>query len=134
MSQREKKKAKLKVIITILTIISNALIYYLTFNNGGIHSMYSQLMYIPVLLSGFYLGTKAGMLSALFSAMLLGPIMPVNITFYDSKEFTFWIIRLVALVISGLLSGYLMDRYRYNKRMVRTYKMLYDTQYKKYNI
>lgn len=120
-----KKKAKYINIISIfLLIISNALVYYLTYKTGGIRSIYSQLMYLPVIFSGAVLGLKAGMMNAMFSGLLLGPFMPIDLTLSNPDELWFWLVRLIFLVVVGILTGYLADKTKENRKIVRSYEVI----------
>jgi uncharacterized membrane protein len=120
-----KKKAKYINIISIfLLIISNALVYYLTYKTGGIRSIYSQLMYLPVIFSGAVLGLKAGMMNAMFSGLLLGPFMPIDLTLSNPDELWFWLVRLIFLLVVGILTGYLADKTKENRKIVRSYEVI----------
>lgn len=114
-----KKKAKYtKFILIFLIIIINTFVYYLTFETGGIRSIYSQLMYLPVVFSGAVFGLKAGMVNAMFSGLLLGPFMPIDLTLSNPDELWFWLVRLILLLIVGILTGYLSDKTKKNRKIV----------------
>ncbi|MDY0011083.1 MAG: hypothetical protein RBR96_05040 [Candidatus Izemoplasmatales bacterium] len=121
---KRKKRKYTKTITIIVIIISNALIYYLTYKTGGIRSIYSQLMYLPVIFSGAFLGLKAGMMNAMFSGLLLGPIMPIDLTLSNPDELWFWLVRLAFLLIVGILTGYLSDKTKENRKILRSYEII----------
>lgn len=121
----KRKKRKYIIAMTIIVlIISNALVYYLTYKTGGIRSIYSQLMYLPVIFSGAYFGLRAGMMNAMFSGLLLGPIMPIDLTLSNPDELWFWLIRLAFLLIVGILTGYLSDKTKENRKILRSYEII----------
>lgn len=120
-----KKKAKYtKFILIFMIIIINTFVYYLTFETGGIRSIYSQLMYLPVVFSGAVFGLKAGMMNAMFSGLLLGPFMPIDLTLSNPDELWFWLVRLILLLIVGILTGYLSDKTKKTERLSAVMKLL----------
>ena len=120
MTRKEKKKRNMMLIV-ILVIVLEMLFYLLAYLEGGIHSLSSQLMYIPIVIAGAFLGLKAGMISSLFAALLIGPLMPYGTTLLFESEVFFWLFRLFTFVSAGVLSGYLFDHYRLQKRMAKYY-------------
>ena len=124
MTTREAKKRRKTVIIITVVLALDALIYYLTFVRGGINDLSSQLMYLPVIIAGVYLGLTAGMLSGFFSSLLIGPLMPVTLTLSTHEDFMFWLFRLSALLVTGILTGYLSDNYRINTNIIRSYETI----------
>ncbi len=124
MTTREAKKRRKTIIIITVVLALDALIYYLTFVRGGINDLSSQLMYLPVIIAGVHLGLKAGMVSGFFSGLLIGPLMPVTLTLSNSKDLYFWLFRLVALLVTGILTGYLSDNYRINTNIIRSYETI----------
>lgn len=119
------KKGKYPKAITIILIfISNAIVYYLTYKTGGIKSIYSHLMYLPVIFSGIFLGLKAGMMNAMFSGLLLGSLMPLDLTLSNPDELWFWLVRLAFLVVVGILTGYLSDKIKENRKILRSYEII----------
>ena len=121
---RKKKANYPKAIIILFIIACNALVYYLTYKTGGIRSIYSQLMYLPVVFSGAVFGLKAGMMNAMFSGLLLGPIMPIDLTLPNSDELWFWLVRLAFLLIVGILTGYLSDKTKENRKILKSYEII----------
>jgi len=117
------KRRKNRILITIV-ILLDALIYYITYKSGGINDLSSQLMYLPVIIAGMYLGLKAGMISALLSGLLIGPLMPVTMTLSNNEDLMFWLFRLSTLLFIGILTGYLSDLYRTNKEIIHRYEII----------
>ena len=105
-----------KVVIIVWIIALMAVVYYLSYISGGIHSHFSHLMYLPIIISAFFFKIKGGMISALFTALLLGPFMPVTLTLTDNQEIIYWLIRLSMFIIVGLLAGKLLTYSNYLKR------------------
>lgn len=119
MGKKERSFEKNKVVVIILVMILEALIYLITYLSGGIYSWTSQLMYIPVVVAGSFLGLNAGIISALFASLLIGPFMPIDLTFFDTDELLFWLFRMTTILATGILSGYIFDGYRRNKEMIK---------------
>ncbi|MFA7075645.1 MAG: hypothetical protein WC152_03140 [Candidatus Izemoplasmatales bacterium] len=124
MRKTKKEKIKRNVLIVTGIILLDAGIYYSTYKNGGIDSIFSQLMYIPVILSGIFFGIKTGMISAMFSGLLIGPLMPITLTLSTPVGLYFWLLRLATLIIVGVIVGYLSDVFEENKRITKTYEYI----------
>ena len=124
MTTREAMKRKKRLLIIAAIIVLDALIYYITYKSGGIEDLSSQLMYLPVIIAGLFLGLKAGMISSLLSGLLIGPLMPVTMTLSNSEDLLFWLFRLSTLIFIGVLTGYLSDLYRTNKKIIRSYEVI----------
>jgi len=125
MLRKEKKTKMNKIAIIMLVVVLEAIIYLITYLSGGIYSWTSQLMYLPIIVAGSFLGLNAGMISALFASLLIGPFMPIDLTFFNTDELLFWLFRMITLLSAGLLSGYVFDCYRRNRRMLKVEEIEY---------
>ena len=95
--------------------VSIALLVYFT---GGTIWVYANLMYLPIAICASSRGKKCGVILALFSAMLLGPLMPLDVAAGIPQSPSNWIIRLAIYVLIAFLIGSFSDYYRneYKKR------------------
>ena len=93
--------------LLILVIVLEMLFYLLTYLEGGIHSLSSQLMYIPIVIAGAFLGLKAGMISSLFAALLIGPLMPYGTTLLFESEVFFWCIAWLSRLLKISCQGHI---------------------------
>jgi thiamine transporter ThiT len=121
---RKQRRKRMKTRISVVIIGLSAIVYYLTYMNGGINSIYSNLMYVPILIAGFSLGLKSGLITAMFAGLLVRPLMLLEITPTSQQDLILWLIKLSAFMISGVLAGYLSDQYRYSQRLVKTYEAI----------
>ena len=91
-------------ILIILALLP--LIYGLVYMTGGIKYVYSHTMYIPILLAGILINPSFAMLVALTGGLLLGPLMPYDVSVDDQQAFFNWFYRLIIFMILGFISGY----------------------------
>jgi len=118
---KENKLFKVLAFIAILTIIFifRVIIYF----TGGT-TAFVHIMYIPILLSVFIFGTKAGIITSIIAGVLLGPSMPFVVSqgiMQDTKSWVFRIIMFILIVIvNGLLIEYIVKIHDNEKE--RAYK------------
>lgn len=91
-------------IIFVLGLLPS--IYGLVYATGGIKYVYSHTMYIPILLAGIFINPSFAMLVALMGGLLLGPLMPYDVSVGDQQAFFNWFYRLIIFLILGFISGY----------------------------
>jgi EAL domain-containing protein (putative c-di-GMP-specific phosphodiesterase class I) len=70
-------------------------------------------MYIAIVFCGSILGVHAGLMTALFAGILVGPLMPYNFVTGEAQLFQDWVFRLIMMLIVGVISGYFSKNYRY---------------------
>ena len=99
-----KSTYNIATIIIILALLP--MIYGLVYITGGIKYVYSHTMYIPILLAGIFINPSFAMLVALFGGLLLGPLMPYDVSVGDQQAFFNWFYRLFIFMILGFISGY----------------------------
>ncbi|MET1248951.1 hypothetical protein ABWW58_09210 [Sporolactobacillus sp. STCC-11] len=58
----------------LLSFIIAGIVYY----TGGTERVFTNFMYLPIAIVTATNGKKAGIIHAVFSALLIGPFMPLN--------------------------------------------------------
>lgn len=84
-----------------LSVFGSYLVYYV----GGTSLPYVHLLYIPIMIAGFWLGISAGISFAVFAGILLGPFMPHDVAQNIPQEATLWLMRMGFFSLIALLSG-----------------------------
>ena len=117
-------KDNYKLIVSILVFFSIPAIYFLVYFTGGIKFVYSHTMYIPILLAGMFLGSPYGLIAALIGGIVLGPIMPLEVSTGEPQLLMNWMYRLLMFVAIGGLSQHFSSRFRrkalLNKKLMST--------------
>lgn len=91
----------------LLTLI--ILIGLFVYFTGGTTS-FVHLMYIPILISVFLFGIKAGILSSIVAGLVLGPYMPLAVKEGIMQQTTSWIFRIIMFITITIFVG-LLFRY-----------------------
>ncbi|MBN2540395.1 MAG: hypothetical protein JXB08_02600 [Bacilli bacterium] len=76
----QKIRKNYRIVTMVLIVVSMPLIYLFVYYTGGIKYVYSHTMYIPILLAGFILGGPYGLITAFVGGILLGPLMPLEVS------------------------------------------------------
>lgn len=97
----------------IMSYILSVMISAFVFFTGGTTMVYANLMYIPIALISSTNGKKVGVLHAIFSALLVGPYMPLDTSLNLSQAPINWIIRMIIYTTIAFIIGFFAD---YNKR------------------
>ncbi len=84
-------------------------VYIIVYTTGGIKFVYSHSMYIPILLSGFVLGIRGGVIVGLLAGVVLGPFMPINVYTGELQNTANWTFRMGIFTLIGFLSGVASD-------------------------
>ena len=105
-------KQHYKVVTIVLVVLSLPAVYAFVYFTGGIKYVYSHTMYIPILLAGFILGGPYGLITAFLAGILLGPLMPLEVSTGEQQPTINWLYRLFIFMAIGGLSGYFSDRFR----------------------
>lgn len=92
----------------LLTVIIAIIVYLL----GGTSKVYANLMYIPITIIASSNGKKHAVINAIISAVLIGPIMPLEVQSNTMQEPINWIVRLLIYVIIAFVIGYFADHYK----------------------
>lgn len=100
----------------ILTIIHACLwiglVYVVMINLSYNHLSFTHLMYIPIVITGIVLGSSFGMGIAVIAGLVVGPIMPYNLSTGQPQFWGDWLFRLLMMTSIGLLSGLFSMNYR----------------------
>lgn len=105
----EKNRHRLYFLVVPVLALMICGIYWLVYVTGGIKFVYSHSMYIPILLSGFLLGVRGGVLTGLIAGLVLGPFMPIDTFTGELQEPENWLFRTAIFSLIGLLSGIASD-------------------------
>ncbi len=112
-----KSNKKLILFISYFTSVLIAVIVYLT---GGTTYAYTNLMYIPISFVASTRGKKDAMLNALVSGLLVGPIMPLNVSLGLSQATTNWATRILIYETIAFIIGFLYDYGEKKKEYIST--------------
>lgn len=107
----------------IVVFLMPPLVYLVVYLTGGIQYSYSHLMYIAIILAGTTLGPQMGVIIGIYGGILLGPLMPIDITIGTKQAFANWFLRLIIFVIVGAISGYTSSRL---KKSIKTISTLFS--------
>ncbi|MCO7124450.1 HD domain-containing protein [Sporolactobacillus shoreicorticis] len=103
-----------------------ALIVYLT---GGTSNVYSNFMYLPIAIVSATHGKYQGIIHAAVNALLIGPLMPLDVSLRQSQPIENWLIRLTLYVIIAFVIGFFADYYKREfDRNLKNEKELYESQ------
>lgn len=103
---------KQKLIISILISLMIPAIYLLVYFTGGIRYVYAHTMYIPIVIAGLWFGISWGLIIAFICAIILGPVMPIDVATGEKQDTINWIYRALVFMIVGGLSGYAITELR----------------------
>jgi diguanylate cyclase len=106
LGKNQRRMHRVTIPVLILGVSGVALFVYLT---GGIKFVFSHSMYIPVLLAGFLLGVKGGVLFGLLGGLALGPLMPIDVGTGEMQSTLNWMYRAGFFILIGFLSGAASD-------------------------
>ncbi len=107
------EKKIFKVIASLLIIALIVLFRIIIYLTGGT-TAFVHIMYIPILLSVFLFGIKAGIIASLFAGLLLGPSMPFVVSQGIMQDTKSWVFRILMFMIIVLVVGVLLE---YIKKM-----------------
>jgi len=100
--------------------VLSILITYLVFKTGGTPNAFAHLMYIPIALVSSIFGKKHGTIHALFSGLLLGPV--INYGLHTSSAIALdannWTVRVIIYAAIALIIGYFSDSSRQRNQYI----------------
>lgn len=96
-----KSKILIFVSLVFLSFLGGQLVYY----TGGTYLPYVHLLYIPIIIAGFWLGIFAGLFFAVCIGFVVGPFMPLNVAQDIAQSTPEWVLRASFFVMIALLSG-----------------------------
>ncbi len=108
------KQSKLFKVIASSAIITTIIIFRVIIYFSGGTTAFVHIMYIPILLSVFIFGIKAGLVASLIAGLLLGPSMPFVVSQGIMQDTRSWIFRIIMFVIIVIVVGILLE---YIKKM-----------------
>jgi EAL domain-containing protein (putative c-di-GMP-specific phosphodiesterase class I)/GGDEF domain-containing protein len=114
--QHRKSMQIVSIPIFLLMVMS---VYILVYTTGGIKFVYSHTMYIPILLSGFILGIRGGVLVGLLAGIVLGPFMPISVDSGEMQDFANWTYRMGIFTLIGFFSGAASDSARFYQEKLK---------------
>ncbi len=98
--------------ILVLSYVISVLVAMLVYFTGGTSAVYANLMYLPIALCASTNGKIHGIVLAVVSALLVGPLMPLDVTAGIAQAPFNWILRLGIYSMIALLIGFFSDYYR----------------------
>lgn len=113
-----KKNKYFNSLFSLLILLLIFLIGFFVYFTGGTTS-FVHLMYVPILITVFIFGIKAGVLVSFIAGFVLGPNMPLVVSQGIMQENRSWMFRIVMFVIIvfvvGLLLKYIENYYDLEK-------------------
>jgi diguanylate cyclase len=106
LGSNQRKMQRFMIPVLFLCVCVVIFLVYLT---GGIKFVFSHSMYIPVLLAGFLLGIKGGVVFGLLGGLALGPLMPIDVSTGEMQSTLNWMYRGGFFILIGFLSGAASD-------------------------
>jgi diguanylate cyclase (GGDEF)-like protein len=105
-----------------LLLAATTVIIYAT---GGTSLVYVHLIYVPILVGGFFFGLAGGIVAGLVAGLCVGPWMPVDVA-EGLPQTTFnWVARTGFFMLSGAVSGLMAAAFARHVEMTRRHG-LYD--------
>ena len=99
------KRIGMVLVIAALQCIITWVIYL----SGGTATSFTNLMYIPIILSAFYFDIKGAVSAALLSGILLGPWMPISVAEDIMQKPSNWLFRIVMFLVIGVVTTVLFE-------------------------
>jgi len=112
-----------------IAYLMSVIIAVVVFLTGGTTHVFANFMYIPIVLSAATMGRKHSTLLAMFSGILVGPLMPLDIQMNILQQPINWISRILIYITVASLTGYFVDNYRYSlDKILKTQTEVYEAQ------
>lgn len=113
---KEEPSKKTVTLAIILLFLGVAWLVYVT---GGTHYATPHLAYIPIVVAGCLLGPRSGIGAGIAAGLLLGPLMPYDVSANLQQQPINWLIRLGTYGSVGLISGILVSLVRQQHARLR---------------
>lgn len=110
-----KKSSFISLLLAYGMSIIIAILVYLS---GGTTKVYANLMYVPIAFIASTRGKKDAMVHAIFSGLLVGPFMPLNVVLGLPQDPKNWIIRVLIYIIIAFIIGFFYDYGEKNKEYI----------------
>ncbi len=96
-----KKKLAAILIILILQLGTGFFVYF----TGGTRLVFTHSMYVPVIIAAVLFKTTGGLISGLVGGIILGPLMPLDVTTGQMQVTINWLYRAAFFTIVGTVVG-----------------------------
>ena len=104
----------------LIMLISSGWVIYLS---GGTSHAFVHILYIPIILAGFFFSILGGILAAVVAGFMTGPWMPLD-TSLSMQQFSYdWIIRSLFFVFIGSLSGMAAHLFRKYLNVIESHSL-----------
>lgn len=105
------------ILIIVLMILVGCIVYL----TGGTEYPFTHLIYIPIIISAYFFNIKGSAGTAFIGGIILGPLMPLNVSEGMMQALSSWVFRLLILIIIGTLIGFLFQLIKaQHKLQIRT--------------
>lgn len=101
---------KKKILGYFLIAFLIALTDFFVYSDGGSQSIFSHVMYFPILLAALIGEMKLSFMTALIGGITLGPLMYRDVSTQTSQEPREWVFRLLIFVIIAIVFGFLVQQ------------------------
>lgn len=98
--------------VLILSYLLSVLVFCIVYLTGGTSKVYANLMYIPIAIAASTNGIKKAVIHAIFSAFLVGPIMPMEVEGHVLQDSLSWILRMAIYIIIASVIGFFSYYYK----------------------
>ncbi|MCC3143998.1 EAL domain-containing protein [Halanaerobium sp. Z-7514] len=122
LKKMKNKTILLKSFLLIFILAIGILVYF----TGGTKNSYAHLIYLPIVISGYFYGLKGGIIAAVISGFVLGPLMPIDSEIMLMQQTQNWLFRMVFLIIIGSFVGYLFANLE--QQIMKNRKLAYFDQ------
>lgn len=99
--------------VSILIIVVDGIVYA----TGGTEFAFTHLMYIPIIISGFFFNRMGAAVMGLLAGLSFGPLMPLNVAEGTIQEPYSWMLRGFMFMIISLSVGFLFERIKLDKEI-----------------
>lgn len=99
--------------VSILIIAVDGIVYA----TGGTEFAFTHLMYIPIIISGFFFNRMGAAVMGLLAGLSFGPLMPLNVAEGTIQEPYSWMLRAFMFMIISLSVGFLFERIKLDKEI-----------------
>lgn len=113
--------------LLVIACFISVLVAVMVYLTGGTTKVYSHLMYVPIAVVSSVYGRKWGVFQGVFCSLLIGPLMPLNVSQGIAQAPINWIMRLFIFTLISYIIGFFSD---YNKKqadhvtMILTHNMI----------
>lgn len=92
-----------------------------TYASGGSQRALPHLFYVPIIGAAMLFGFRGGIPTALASAVVVGPLMPLDTTTGEAQQTSGWLVRALMFCIVGIAATLAMEiRERVNEQQLST--------------